>query len=39
MKRFFIIAIVLLVAAAAWHYRFAAQKFFQKLPEMAKFRR
>jgi uncharacterized protein YkwD len=35
MKKFLTIVIVLLVAAAAWHYRFAAEKFFQKLPELA----
>jgi uncharacterized protein YkwD len=36
MKKFFTIAIILICAAFAWNYRFNAEKFFQKLPEMAK---
>ncbi len=35
MKKFFIV-VVLIFAAAVWYYRFAAQKFFLKLPEISK---
>lgn len=36
MKKFFTVIAIFIIAATAWHYRFAAQKFFQKLPEIAK---
>jgi len=36
MKKFFAIAIILILAAVIWHYRFTAEKFFLKLPEISK---
>jgi uncharacterized protein YkwD len=36
MKKFFAVVVILILAAMVWHYRFAAQKLFLRLPEISK---